>query len=127
MNFEKRVRLAGAAAAVGVLLVSSPLPASAQDMHWRIGGGAGYRPDYEGSNDYEPFPIGFLRMDWESGPYFAVRGTESAGAAVRLEGNVLLVEQDESWLVLNDGGGVLQQPLMWSVDTVEHFTQNVVA
>jgi outer membrane protein len=76
--------------AVLALLALSPLPAqSANEMHWTVAGGLGARPDYEGSNDYRPMPIGYLRLGWDQGQYFAVRGTESSGAAVRIEGNVL--------------------------------------
>jgi outer membrane protein len=62
---------------------------AANEMHWFIAGGVGARPDYEGSNDYRALPIGTVRLNWDSGQYFALKGTESSGAAVRTEGNLL--------------------------------------
>lgn len=59
------------------------------EMHWGVGLGVGYRPDYEGSDHYKPFPIGFARLWWEDGRRVEVRGTESSGSAVRLSSNLI--------------------------------------
>ena len=72
--------------------VAEPAPAKepkGNEMHWAVGLGAGYRPDYEGSDHYEPIPIGFARLSWDSGQRVEVRGTESSGSAVRLTSNVI--------------------------------------
>jgi hypothetical protein len=50
-------------------------------FHWGVGLGAGYRPDYEGSNDYKPFPIGFVRLWLDDGRDIELRGAESSGSA----------------------------------------------
>src|SRR5512139_2783944 len=64
-------------------------PAKENAMHWGAGLGVAYRPDYEGSDDYEPMPIGFARLWWDDGRRIEVRGTESSGSAVRLSSNVI--------------------------------------
>jgi outer membrane protein len=87
-RYELRERTVGALFAVGIVLASFPAHA-ANAMHWTVAGGVGYRPDYEGSNDYEPFPIGFARLSWDDGRYAVLKGTESSGAAVRAEGNLI--------------------------------------
>jgi outer membrane scaffolding protein for murein synthesis (MipA/OmpV family) len=72
--------------------VAPPPPAKEEKpcgVHWGIGLGAGIRPDYEGSNDYKPFPIGFARVWWDEGYDIELRGTESSGSAVRLSANVI--------------------------------------
>ena len=80
---------------VALLVGALPLQAHAQynrpadEDHWKVGLGVGMRPDYEGSDEYEPFPIGFARYDSASGRYAAIKGTESSGAAVRVEGNLI--------------------------------------
>jgi outer membrane protein len=58
-------------------------------MHWGIGLGAGYRPDYEGSDHFKPFPIGFVRLWWDDGRRVELRGTESSGSAVRISSNLI--------------------------------------
>lgn len=58
-------------------------------MHWGVGLGAGYRPDYEGSDHFKPFPIGFVRLWWEDGRRVELRGTESSGSAVRIASNLI--------------------------------------
>src|SRR5687768_1960826 len=46
----------------GVMLVAALLAtAPAHAVDWTIGLGAGYAPDYEGSDDYEPVPFWNLR------------------------------------------------------------------
>jgi outer membrane protein len=64
-------------------------PAKENAMHWGAGLGVGYRPDYEGSDDYKPIPIGFARLWWDDGRRVEVRGTESSGSAVRLTSNLI--------------------------------------
>jgi outer membrane protein len=62
---------------------------AAGGMHYRIGAGTGARPDYEGSNDYDPFPFGALRIWWDDGRYSEMSGAQSSGSAVRLTGNII--------------------------------------
>lgn len=73
---------------------AEPAPAPVEEkkpcgFHWGVGLGVGYRPDYEGSNDYTPFPIGFARVWWDEGYDIELRGAESSGSAVRLSSNVI--------------------------------------
>lgn len=58
-------------------------------FHWGVGLGAGYRPDYEGSDHFKPFPIGFVRLWWDDGRRVELRGTESSGSAVRISSNLI--------------------------------------
>ena len=58
-------------------------------MHYRIAAGTGMRPDYEGSNDYDVFPIGALKVWWDDGRYAELVGAQSSGSAVRLAGNLI--------------------------------------
>lgn len=58
-------------------------------MHYRVSAGTGARPDYEGSNDYDPFPFGALRVWWDDGRYAEMSGAQSSGSAVRLTGNII--------------------------------------
>jgi outer membrane protein len=80
---------------MALLVGALPLQAHAQyrrpveEDHFKVGLGVGMRPDYEGSDEYQGFPIGFLRYDAASGRYAAIKGTESSGAAVRMEGNLI--------------------------------------
>jgi len=72
--------------------VAAPPPVEepkGNEMHAELGLGAGYRPDYEGSDHYKPIPIGFARLWWDNGQRVEVRGTESSGSAVRLTSNVI--------------------------------------
>ena len=72
--------------------VAAPPPVEEEKpcgFHWGVGLGAGYRPDYEGSNDYEPFPIGFVRLWLDDGRDIELRGAESSGSAVRLSSNLI--------------------------------------
>jgi len=63
--------------------------ASDNAMHYRVTAGTGARPDYEGSNDYDPFPFGSLRVWWDDGRYSEMTGAQSSGSAVRLTGNII--------------------------------------
>ena len=64
--------------------------APAEDnFHWMILGGAGYRPDYEGSDHYDPHPLGSAKLWWDDGRYVSLQSSQSSGAAVRLATQVI--------------------------------------
>jgi len=58
-------------------------------MHYRVAAGTGARPDYEGSNNYDPYPIGNLKVWWDDGRYAELVGAQSSGSALRLAGNLI--------------------------------------
>lgn len=78
--------------------------AEEDDFHWAIVAGAGYRPDYEGSNDYDPHPFASVRLWWDDGRYVALQSSQSSGAAVRLSTQLI----PHSWFKL---GPVVQYRL----------------
>lgn len=59
---------------VGGLLISQS--ASAVDYNYAVGLGAGLAPDYEGSEDYEAFPMVFGRYSYGGGSYVMLRGNQ---------------------------------------------------
>ena len=59
------------------------------NFHWMIVGGVGYRPDYEGSDHYDPHPLGSVRLWWDDGRYVSLQSSQSSGAAVRLATQVI--------------------------------------
>ena len=67
-----------------------------------LGLGAIYRPDYEGSDNYEGYIAPFGRYNMESGRYISLGGTSGSERAARLKMNILT--RDTAWEV----GPVLQ-------------------
>jgi outer membrane protein len=65
---------------VAVLLAA--IPAAVAVEKFELGIGAGFAPDYEGSEDYEVVPLPYARADWASGQYVHL-------LANKLKGNVL--------------------------------------
>jgi outer membrane scaffolding protein for murein synthesis (MipA/OmpV family) len=63
--------------------------AFAEDPHWLVAAGVAHRPDYEGSEDSEAFPVGSARVWWDDGRYAELVGARSSGSAPRLMGNLL--------------------------------------
>jgi len=57
-----------------------------------LGLGAVYRPDYEGSDDYEGYVAPFARYNMESGRYISLGGTGGSERAARLKMNILTRE-----------------------------------
>jgi len=66
-----------------------PAPAVEEHGHWRAGIGAGVRPDYEGSNDYEAWPVGMFRYTWPSDRFIDLGGAHGSGKAARLRANLM--------------------------------------
>jgi outer membrane protein len=62
-----------------------------------LGLGITYRPDYEGSDDYEAGVAPFGRYNMKSGRYISLGGTSGSERAARLKMNVLT--KDTSWEV----------------------------
>jgi outer membrane protein len=60
---------------LGVLiLLLAPLSSVQAQPKYSLGGGVGFAPDYEGSEDYEPVPLLFARAEMPSGQYVALEG-----------------------------------------------------
>ncbi len=72
-----------------------------------IGLGAGYGPDYEGSDDYEAMPALFGRYNWASGRFIDLSGTSGSERAARLRANLI----PESWSGTWTAGPLLQYRL----------------
>ena len=85
---SKWIALGGGAAISFALLLSPGISISAEP-HYLIVGGAGARPDYEGSDDLTAFPFLGFKMAWDSGRNLSLLGARSSGSAARLSGNVL--------------------------------------
>ena len=82
-------------------LASTAVPAAEQGG--RIGFGAAFIPDYEGSDDMQGWPTVFGRYTWENG-IFVDLGSSSDGRAARAKGNVI----QERWVDILKAGPVLQ-------------------
>lgn len=76
-----------ALALAGLFLGETAMAAS--PVSWKVGAGAGARPDYEGSEDYEAVPIGYLRATWERNAFLELAGAHGSGGAPRLRANVV--------------------------------------
>jgi outer membrane protein len=78
---------------VEVMVETRPPPPpgapAAEEGHWKLGVGAGIRPDYEGSNDYEPWPVGMFRYTWPSDRFVELGGAHGSGKAARLRANLI--------------------------------------
>jgi outer membrane protein len=65
-------------------------PASKEPgIRWMVGVGPSIRPDYEGSEDYEPLVAGLAQLNWADGKYVHLRSAEGSGAAPRMEANLV--------------------------------------
>jgi outer membrane protein len=80
MRTRKTIALLLAGVFVAVLLAA--VPAAVAVEKFELGIGAGFKPDYEGSEDYEVVPLPYARADWASGQYVHL-------LANKLKGNVL--------------------------------------
>jgi outer membrane protein len=69
----------------------------------RVGLGASVIPDYEGSEEFDPWPVVFGRYTWANGMYADLGGT-SDGRAGRAKGNLIA----EQWVEMLKAGPVLQ-------------------
>ena len=58
-------------------------------LSWLVGIGPSFRPDYEGSEDYEPLIAGMAQLNWDDGKYVHLRSAEGSGAAPRMEANLV--------------------------------------
>lgn len=63
--------------------------AASDDIHWLLGIGPTIRPDYEGSEDYEPYFGGTAKLWWNDGRYVHLRGVEGSAGAARMEANLV--------------------------------------
>ena len=77
--------------------------AEAAEPGGRVGLGVSLIPDYEGSEDYDAWPVVFGRYTWSNGMYADLGGT-SDGRAGRAKGNVIA----EQWVEMLKAGPVLQ-------------------
>jgi MipA family protein len=62
-----------------LILLLAPLSSVQAQPSYSLGGGVGYAPDYEGSEDYEAVPLLFARADMPSGQYVALKGLSLRG------------------------------------------------
>lgn len=60
-------------------------PARSDDFNWTVGAGVGMVPDYEGSEDYKPVPIPYVKMDY--GEFYGE--LRPSMRALQLRGNVV--------------------------------------
>ena len=74
---------------VAIALSADPHSVAAADVDWALRAGIGTRPDYEGSEDYEPVPIGGVRATWDRNLFVDFSGTHGSGGAPRLRANVV--------------------------------------
>lgn len=62
----KRQLVAGMLAAV-LVIAGAALPSITAAADWKIGGGVGAAPDYEGSDDYDAVPMPYFSVQWPNG------------------------------------------------------------
>ena len=92
-------------AALGLAIIASPASAyeeMSNDFETPAGGGfvgiAGlYRPDYEGSDDYQFYGAPFGKYQWASGRYVSLGGTSGSERAARLKANILSKDTAGIW------------------------------
>ena len=78
---------------IGLMILAAGQTAAAQDGHsssgvdWTLNAGVGLVPDYEGSDDYEPFPTLGVKAAWGDGYFVQLGG--STLRALQLRGNVV--------------------------------------
>jgi len=95
----KNTALIAAGVLLGGVITMTPVLAAEDDISEVAGGGAGfiglgaaYKPDYEGSDDYEGKIAPFGRYNWASGRYVQLGGTQGTESAARLKANILRKE-----------------------------------
>ena len=95
----KKTALIAAGIMLGASMTMTPVLAGEDDISEVAGGGAGfvglgaaYKPDYEGSDDYEASIAPFGRYNWASGRYVQLAGTQGTERAARLKANILRKE-----------------------------------
>ena len=92
-------------AVLGLAIIAGPVSAYEEmstEVATRDGGGfigiAGlYRPDYEGSDDYEGKVAPFGKYQWGSGRYVSLGGTSGTEQAARLKANILATDTGSIW------------------------------
>ena len=91
MRMIEKLKLGALGSAVAISLVALLLPSVsiAAEPGYLIVGGAGARPDYEGSDDLTAFPFLGFKMWWDSGRNISLTGAKSSGSAARLAANIL--------------------------------------
>lgn len=70
---KKSTKVILSSVAAGLLISGS---AAAADYNYAVGFGVGLAPDYEGSEDYEAFPMVFGRYSYGNGSYVMLRGNQ---------------------------------------------------
>jgi outer membrane protein len=95
----RKITLIAAGMMLGGSVTMMPVMAADDDISEVAGGGAGfiglgaaYKPDYEGSDDYEASIAPFGRYNWASGRYVQLGGTQGTERAARLKANILRKE-----------------------------------
>ena len=95
----RKITLIAAGMMLGGSVTMTPVMAADDDISEVAGGGAGfiglgaaYKPDYEGSDDYEANIAPFGRYNWASGRYVQLGGTQGTERAARLKANILRKE-----------------------------------
>jgi outer membrane protein len=106
-NFSNRFAVVATGFSVAAAMALSPSAASASDISWLIAAGVSARPDYEGSDTHEAFPIGTFRASLSSGEYVELVGARSSGSAARLAINLV----DSSQFNFLEFGPILQYRL----------------
>ena len=116
MKMKAKLKLGalGGFVAVSLVVFLSPSVSIAGEPGYLIAGGAGARPDYEGSDDLTAFPFLGFKMWWDSGRTLSLTGAKSSGSAARLAGNVL----DTSKVKYLELGPVLQYRSIWKIGQV---------
>jgi outer membrane protein len=95
----KKTALMATGVLLGGAIGTTPVLAAEDDISEVAGTGAGfvglgvtYKPDYEGSDDYEGGIAPFGRYNWASGRYISLAGTAGTERAARVKGNILRKE-----------------------------------
>ena len=95
----RKITLIAAGMMLGGSVTMMPVMAADDDISEVAGGGDGfiglgaaYKPDYEGSDDYEASIAPFGRYNWASGRYVQLGGTQGTERAARLKANILRKE-----------------------------------
>ena len=95
----KKTALIATGILLGGAMTMTPVLAAEDDISEVAGGdvgfiglGAAYKPDYEGSDDYEAKIAPFGRYNWASGRYISLGGTAGSESAARVKGNILRKE-----------------------------------
>jgi MipA family protein len=89
-----------AAVTVAATLALGLTPAQSEDINWTVGAGVGAAPDYEGSEDYKPVPIPYVKMDY--GEFYGE--LRPSMRALQLRGNVVPSRSIQAGPVINYRG-----------------------